>query len=161
MIYEYEKYYIEFCVCLDPKTNRVLDDYFLVLDYNKSKIINSHFLSKDNANVKTKIKYNNKVILKKIDDDFVILGGLGKPEQIEDKEIYKIFLGEDDFIEFESYNYTSMDVFLLPGMSELIENLLKAKIKPADYMNVDKTLSTFIGIVNKIKDKYKLEEKLD
>ncbi|MGL5716385.1 MAG: hypothetical protein ACRCXX_13715 [Cetobacterium sp.] len=141
MEYLYEKTTFRFSVFLDAEKNTLVDGLILYKNHFKGKVIES-------------------LVFKKEGDRFVIQGDPGKPIQKYNEEVYKNIYDletiDDKFL--KELNFEAMDTYIISGLNELIEDFVNCEIVPASYLKIKgKTL----GIIQNLKNKYKLQEKLE
>ncbi|MGL4451175.1 MAG: hypothetical protein ACRCTZ_08305 [Sarcina sp.] len=141
MEYLYEKSTIRFSAFLDADKNELVEGLILYKHFFKGKLIES-------------------LVFRKEGDKFVIQGDPGKTIQKYNEEVYKniydLDVVEDKYL--KELNFEAMDTYMISGLHELAEDFVKCDIIPASYLKIKgKTL----GIIKNVKNKYKLQEKLE
>lgn len=141
MEYLYDKTKVRYSAFIDADTNLLIKDLILFKSFFGKKLTNS-------------------LVLKKDGDKFIVVGdpgvGLQKYDEIVYKNIYDPESIKDEYL--KELNFNSMDVYLIDGLSELVDSFVESDIVPASYL---RTKEKVIGMIIKIKNKYKLQERIE
>lgn len=136
---------VNFLFAMRNEENTLIDEFFSIY-------IAERF---DNSNVDL---YKMKFIAKFVGDDIEIVGLTGKCMVMDGRNVYKYVNDNREEFFYYDLDFTFMDRMLVEGGDELANKIADAKsIKIASYM---KNIGYHIGIIDRFRKKYKMEEQI-